>query len=146
MKRVTILILVLSVCLFSVPFTASASEYIGDVCWDFDGALLIFSVSFVGIDSRGYESYIYAGRIMIPGDGALPVNGNCIEIYVAGQRRYQCNMLSTGPNGAATFFADFDFYSLAGKATANFDTWNGVSFDRAHYVDRPLIPIDCPAW
>jgi hypothetical protein len=143
MKKGIVLFLVLSVLVLSAPLV-QASDYIGDYCWDFDGTTLAFSVSFLGVDSRGYESYNYAGR-MITASGALPVNGNCIEIYVSGQRRYQCNMLLTGPNGAATFFADFDFYSLEGTGDANFDVWDGVSFQRAHYTNRPLLPIACPA-
>jgi hypothetical protein len=145
-KKLIFVTLVVVISLFA-PVITEASEYLGDFCWTGGNGniLLSFSVSFISLDSSGYEMYDYAGRMILT-TGTAPVNGNCIEVKTAQKHIYACNLLMTSGDGAATFYAEFDYDTLVGTSSAIFNIYNGSSLSDQFVYPISLTPVPCPKW
>jgi hypothetical protein len=77
----------------------------------------------------------YAGRMILT-TGTAAVNGNCIEVKTAQKHIYACNLLMTSGDGAAAFYAEFDYDTLVGTSSAIFNIYNGSSLS-----DQFVYPI-----
>lgn len=134
---------VMGILCWIIPCTASASQYIGDYCFLMNNqGLMVFTVSYVGTDSSGYETYTYTGRIPELGSA---INGECVE-YRSGGRQYICNVANTWMTGFGQYHMALDYYTLNGVIWGieiNYDT-SSQTFDDV-YFQYPITSVNCPA-
>ncbi len=143
MKKILLCLIVVSFVLLA-PGVSRPSQYIGDWCWSMGtGITLICSVSLIGTDSNGFEIVNYVGRMKMS-LGEAPVNGNCVVSDFSGRRKYLCNLLMTSGDGVATFYAEFDYYTLNGLYSAVFDVYDGYSMNEPFIPVSALPRIACP--